>query len=155
MLTQGEADFLHSLEKQFESSEVLPFALSRAFDLERDLLSVDRREKFILTIERGRRRRARLKYQTRARKIVVLARLDIDGPAHRNPRNAPHRPGERLLCPHIHIYHEKFGDGIAYALEDVPGYNVSDYDNGTSWLMDFLNFCRVNPATVPKIQVEI
>jgi hypothetical protein len=26
MLTQAEADFLHSLEKQFESSEVLPFA---------------------------------------------------------------------------------------------------------------------------------
>lgn len=155
MLNQAEAEFLHTLEKEFESGEVLPFALSRAFDLERDLLSTDRREKFILTIERGRRRRARLKYQTRARKIVVLARLDIDGPAHRNPSNSPHRPGERLLCPHLHVYHEKFGDSIAYALEDVPGYNVSEYDNGTSWLMDFLNFCNVNPATVPDIQVEI
>lgn len=155
MLTQAEADFLHTLEKEFESADVLPFALSRAFDLERDLLSTDRREKFILTIERGRRRRARLKYQTRARKIVVLARLDINGPAHRNPAGSPHRPGERLPCPHLHLYHEQFGDDIAYKLEDVPGYNVSEFDNGTSWLVDFLNFCNVNPATVPDIQVEI
>jgi hypothetical protein len=26
MLTQAEADFLHALEKEFESAEVLPFA---------------------------------------------------------------------------------------------------------------------------------
>jgi len=138
MLTQAEADFLHSLEKEFESGELLPFPLSRSFDAERDLLSIDGREKFILTIERGRRRRARLKYQIRARKIIILARLDIDGPAHRNPAGSPHRPGECLLCPLLPIYHEKIGDGIAYKLEDVPGDQMSDLDNGTFRLMDFL-----------------
>jgi hypothetical protein len=82
MLTQPEADFLHALEKQFDSAEVLPFALSRAFDFERDLLSADRREKFILIIECGRRRRARLAATAGAchpRRTAAQTDLDGDG----------------------------------------------------------------------------
>lgn len=155
MLAQLEADSLHRLDKEFETADGIWFPLNTPFDIERGLLSADRRERFILTMERTRRRRIGLKFQTRARKIVILARLDIDGPAHRNPWNSPHRPGERIPCPHLHLYHEAFGTGIAYKLEDVPGYVASEWDNGTSWLMDFLHFCRVNPASIPAIQVEI
>jgi hypothetical protein len=143
------------LEKEFATAELIPFSLGQPFDHERELLSLDRRERFILTLERGRRRRARLKYQTRARKIVVLARLDLDGPAHRNPPDAPHRPGERLPCPHLHLYREGFGDSVAYLPEEAPGFVISDPADGLAWFMDFLNFCRVNPATVPDIQTEL
>lgn len=155
MLTQEEAEHLRALEKEFATADVLLFSLSQSFDYDRELLSIDRREKFILTLERGRRKRARLKYQTRGRKIVVLARLDIEGPAHRNPFNSPHRPGERILCPHLHIFRENFGDGIAYMPDEVPGFAITDAADGLAWFVDFLNFCRVNPATVPDIQTEL
>jgi len=93
-ISQAEADTLLALPKMFKGDEPLEFSMTTSMDHERVLLSNDRREEFILTIERGNRKRARLKYQTRARKIVVLARLDLDGPAHRNPPDSPHRPNE-------------------------------------------------------------
>ena len=34
---------------------------------------------------------------------MVLLRLDIDGPPHRNP------DGEEIPCPHLHTYREGFG----------------------------------------------
>jgi len=121
-MSQAEADALLALPKIFKGDEPLEFSMTTPMDHERVLLSNDRREEFILTIERGNRKRARLKYQTRARKIVVLARLDLDGPAHRNPPESPHRPNERLLCPHLHLYHEGFEDRIAYLISDVPDF---------------------------------
>jgi len=121
-ISQVEADALLALPKIFKDDEPLEFSMTTPMDYERVLLSNDRREKFILTIERGNRKRARLKYQTRARTIVVLARLDLDGPAHRNPPESPHRPNERLLCPHLHLYHEGFEDRIAYLISDVPDF---------------------------------
>ena len=82
------------------------------------------------TIERGNRKRARLKYQTRARKIVVLARLDLDGPHHRNPPNSPYRPNERLPCPHLHLYREGFDGRVAFLPHEVSGFALSDVTNG-------------------------
>ena len=76
-ISQAEADALLALPKIFKGDEPLEFSMTTPMDYERVLLSNDRREEFILTIERGNRKRARLKYQTRARKIVVLARLDL------------------------------------------------------------------------------
>ena len=149
-ISQSEADALLALPKIFKGDEPLEFSMTNPMDYERDLLSNDRREAFILTIERGNRKRARLKYQTRARKVIVLARLDLDGPAHRNPPDSPHRPNERLLCPHIHLYREGFEDRVAYLISDVPNFNVTNAGNGLTWLEDFLKFCHVEG--VPAIQ---
>jgi hypothetical protein len=152
-ISQAEADALLALPKVFKGDEPLEFSMTTPMDYERVLLSNDRREEFILTIERGNRKRARLKYQTRARKIVVLARLDLDGPAHRNPPESPHRPNERLLCPHLHLYHEGFEDRIAYLISDVPDFIVTNSGNGLVWLEDFLKFCHVDG--VPAIQTTV
>jgi hypothetical protein len=43
-------------------------------------------------------------HQNRARHAVILVRLDVDGPPHRNP------DGVEIPCPHLHVYKEGFGD---------------------------------------------
>ena len=63
-LTQGEADDLLQIPKVFVDHDPLEFTLTQPMDYDRILRSTDRREEFLLTIERGRRRRIRLKYQT-------------------------------------------------------------------------------------------
>lgn len=152
-ISQAEADALLALPKIFKSDEPLEFAMTTPMDYERVLLSNDRREEFILTIERGNRKRARLKYQTRARKIVILARLDLDGPAHRNPPDSSYRPNERLLCPHLHLYREGFEDRVAYLISDVSDFKVTNASNGLSWLEDFLKFCHIDD--IPAIQTTV
>jgi hypothetical protein len=120
---------------------------------DRLLQSLDRREQFLLTVERGRRRRIRLKYQTRARKVVVLARLELNGPAHWNPPESPYRPNERLGGTHVHLYRENFENRSAYLIPDVPGLVVRDVGNGVMCLEDFLTFCGIDKW--PSIQLAI
>src|SRR3954468_24438924 len=93
-------------------------------NVQRQLMSLDRRERFVLDVERGRRKRTRLKYQTRGREIIILARLEIDGPDHVNPPTSPHRPGERIPCPHVHLYVEGFEDRVAYFPHEVPDLKI-------------------------------
>lgn len=152
-LSQPEADALLFMPKEFRELSPIRFSMQTPMDEEHILLSQDRREEFILTIERGNRKRARLKYQTRGRKIVVLVRLDLDGPHHRNPPNSPYRPNERLPCPHLHLYRHGFDDRVAYIPSDVLGFNLRDPAKGIDCLEDFLAFCRV--VKTPPIQTEI
>ena len=152
-LSQSEADALLFMPKEFRETSLIRFSVQTPMDDEHVLLSQDRREEFILTIERGNRKRARLKYQTRGRKIVVLARLDLDGPHHRNPTNSPYRPNERLPCPHLHLYQHGFDDRVAFIPRDVPGFALRDPANGLGCLEDFLIYCRV--LNTPPIQTEI
>ena len=152
-LTQMEADSLLQMPKEFVDADPLEFTRTEAMNYDRLLQSADRREQFLLTIERGLRNRVRLKYQTRARKIIVLARLDLNGSAHQNPPESPYRPGERLVGPHMHLYRENFDDRIAYEPQDVPGLVVRDLESGVSCLEDFLRF--VGLQTWPAIQLSI
>ena len=152
-LTQSEADSLLQMPKQFVDDEPLEFSQNEPMNYDRLLQSQDRREQFILTVERGQRKRIRLKYQTRARKVITLARLELNGPAHRNPPESPYRPSERLTGPHIHLYRESFDDRIAYDLVDVPGLNIRNLESGLSCLEDFLLFSGVSKW--PAIQMAI
>lgn len=152
-ITQSEADHLLSLEKAFVSRGTIEFSMSESFDQTHDLLSRDRREAFLLDVERGGRTRARLKYQTRARRTIVLARIDIAGKAHRNLGNYPHRPGERFTGVHIHRYHEGFGDRVAYLPEDLPDFVVPATSHALDWFAAFLAFCNI--IDCPDIQMVI
>ena len=71
------------------------------------LKSLDGHEAF-LNINRGRVLRPDL-YQTRARSVIVLARLDF-GVEHRNP------DGAIVGSPHLNLYREGFADKWAYEL---------------------------------------
>ena len=121
-LTQAEADELLSMPKIFVDLAPLELSTMEPIDYDRELRSVDRREGFLLTIERGRRNRARLKYQTRARKVIILARLDLNAARHRNPPESPYKPDEWLSETHLHLYREGFEDRVAYELNDAPGW---------------------------------
>ena len=152
-LTQAEADALLQMPKEFVDAAPLEFPNSQPLRYERELRSVDKREEFLFDFERGNRNRARLKYQTRGRRVIVLARLDLNGPAHRNPPNSPYRPNERLSCPHFHRYIEGFEDRVAYELPDVTGLVVRDLTNGVFCLEDFLQYCVVQG--MPNIQLTV
>jgi len=149
-LTQEEADGLLIMAKEFVDTKPLEFPQTQPMRYERRLLSTDRREEFIFDLERGRRNRARLKYQTRGREVFILARLEISGSAHRNPPDSPYRPGERIACPHFHRYTEGFEARIAYPVADVAGLSLRDVTNGVQCLQDFLRYCHVQ--NVPEIQ---
>lgn len=142
-LTQQEADHLLSIEKTFVSASTIEFAVSSPFQQVHDLTSLDRREQFLLDVERGGRMRARLKFQTRARRTIVLARIDINGKAHRNLDHYPHRPGERFTGVHIHVYREGFGDRVAYLPEDLPSFRVAANLHDLDWLTAFLDYCNI------------
>jgi hypothetical protein len=152
-LTQAEADALLQMPKEFVDDTPLEFSTTQPLLYERELLSADRREQFLFDFERGNRNRARLKYQTRGRKVLILARFDLGGPAHRNPPDSPYRPGVRLPCPHFHRYTEGFEDKIAYDPADVPGLTVRDLTKGVYCLEDFLRYCAVRK--LPKIQLTV
>jgi hypothetical protein len=151
-ITQNEANRLLHIAKEFAETDPLEFSTSHAMNFHRALVSVDRRERFMLDVERGRRKRTRLKYQTRGREVIILARLEIDGPDHINPPGAPHRPGERIPCPHIHLYVEGFEDRVAYSLNEVSDLQIKDPSNGLLTFEDFLRFCGLQ--VWPPIQLS-
>lgn len=153
-LTQSEADALLLMPKKFEARvATISFPRIQAFASQYSLEGIGVREQFILDLDRGNRKRARLKFQTRARKIYVLARIDIEGRPHRNPVDAPHRPNERLTGIHIHLYREGFGDRVAFLPEDLPQFAAPVDTNDVSWLVAFLRFCNVQDT--PPIQEEL
>jgi len=79
-------------------------------------------------------------FQTRARKTIILARLDIEGPPHRNP------DGEEIPCSHLHLYREGFDDKWAQQLPK----NFTNPNDIWKTLDEFMDFCFV--ITKPFIE---
>lgn len=102
-LTQAEADALLAMEKLSESSDVREFP-SPGERVEIPLVSVNKRERFILDLSLSALVMAKGTYQNRARQVIVLARLDFGGKPHRNPDD------EEVPAPHLHLYREGYGD---------------------------------------------
>ncbi|HEY0349410.1 MAG TPA: hypothetical protein VGC60_14770 [Pyrinomonadaceae bacterium] len=109
MLTQLEADKLVAIEKLFVKSETI--SLPPSSDLTYELVSNDKQEQFLLDLWRGTFRLSKLKFQNRARQVIVLVRLDVDGAPHTNP------DGQRLGGTHIHYYREGYDDRWALPLD--------------------------------------
>ncbi len=142
MLAQARADELMAMPKVLEDKSVMSVpAPGRA--LERGLVSVDRREMFVLDVYRGKRDLITLRkctYQERLRSEVVLVRLDIGKP-HTNP------DGQEIPGPHVHTYREGFDDRWA---EPVPRDRFPALNDLESTLEHFLAYCNVQ--RVPAIQ---
>ncbi len=132
LLTQQEADALLALEKHFLGNDRFAFPdLGGALRI--PLHSSDRREEFSLDITRGRILLEKNTFQTRARKAVILARLDLAGPPHRNP------DGEEIDCPHLHLYREGYGDKWAGPLPEV----FTGIENPIELMDAFMDYCQV------------
>jgi hypothetical protein len=132
LLTQQEADALLVLEKHFLGKDRFAFP-GLGGVLRIPLHSSDRREEFSLDITRGRILLEKNTFQTRARKAVILARLDLAGPPHRNP------DGEEIDCPHLHLYREGYGDKWASPLPAV----FTGIEDAVELMDTFMDYCRV------------
>lgn len=133
-LTQAEADALMRMDKRMvEETSVLELP-DRGRSMCVPLVSTDRREQFLLDMRRGRVDSAKITYQDRARKIVVLQRLDVESAPHRNP------DGEEIPSTHLHVYREGFGDKWACPVPEDSFPDLSDYHQT---LRDFMKFCNV------------
>jgi len=132
-LTQAEADALLAIEKHRSNEERHSFPMGGE-SLSVPLQSSDRRESFLLDLSRGRIDLAKAKMQNRARQVVVLARIDLSGPPHRNPDD------EEVPCPHLHLYREGFGDKWA---EPLPHDRFSNPADAWTTFQEFMEFCRI------------
>jgi hypothetical protein len=139
-LTQADADALLAMEKQRVENTPYEYpGLGGAVRV--PLQSPDKRESFFLDITRSQIKLTKGTYQNRARGVVILARLDFDGPPHRNPDD------EEVPSPHLHLYREGYGDRWAIPLSPEQFSNPSD-----PWtlLVDFMQF--VNVTVLPDIR---
>jgi uncharacterized protein DUF6978 len=137
-LTQLEADGLIAMEKHRVDETQWEFP-SPGEKLEIPLTSTDKRENFVLDVTRARLKLTKATYQNRARQAIILMRLDIDGPPHRNPDD------QEIPCPHLHIYREGFGDKWAIS---AP---VADFPDTTKLFPTFEAFMKRCNVTVPPI----
>ena len=131
-LTQAEANALMAIEKH--RADTLRYQFPITGSLIVPLQSPDRKEQFLLDIARGRIDLQRAKFQNRARQVIVLARLDLAGPPHRNP------DGEEVATPHLHLYRAGYGDKWAVP---VPPDRFGRLDDAMGTLEDFMRYCRV------------
>jgi hypothetical protein len=135
-ITQADADALIAMEKQ-RTDDKQWFFPDPGGRLAIPLTSIDKRENFMLDVTRAQLKLTKATYQNRARQAIILMRLDLDGPPHRNP------DGEEVTCPHLHIYREGFGDKWAIAAPPEIYLNTIDL---FSTFEAFMKHCNV---TVP------
>jgi hypothetical protein len=95
----------------------------------------------VLDVTRAQIKLSKATFQNRARQVVILMRLDLDGPPHRNPND------EEIPCPHLHVYREGFGDKWAFR---APADVYRDTTDIFASFEAFLKHCNVTDP--PKIQ---
>jgi hypothetical protein len=139
-LTQAEADALIAMEKHRTDDKEWEFP-NPGDRLVLPLTSSDKRENFMLDVTRSQLKLTKATYQNRARQMVVLMRLDLDGRPHRNPDD------QEIPCPHLHVYREGFGDKWATPAPIDRYPNTQDL---FSTFEAFMQHCNVTQP--PRIQ---
>ena len=140
-ITQAEADALIEMEKcRIDDKQWLfPVGGDR---LSVPLTSKDKREGFFLDVTRSQIKLSKATYMNRARQVIILMRLDLDGPRHRNP------DGEWIACPHLHVYREGYGDKWAIA---APTERYLDCGNLFATFEAFMVHCNItDPPQIDK-----
>lgn len=140
-IPQAEADALIAMEKhRVDDKEWLFSAPGERLAI--PLISSDKREHFMLDVTRGQIKLTKATYQNRARQAIVLMRLDLDGPPHRNP------DGSEIPCPHLHIYRESYADKWAIP---APADRYLDTLDLFSTFQVFMAQCNVTmPPNIQK-----
>ena len=132
-LTQAVADALLAMEKHRVDGGLWHYPKGRGA-IQVPLVADDGRERFLLDLSRAGIHLAKATYQNRARTAVVLARLDVGGPPHRNP------DGARVGSPHLHLYREGLGDKWATC---VPAAHFPSIGDLRGTLTGFMRFCNI------------
>ena len=144
-LTQAEADALLAMEKFCTATSEFDFPTT-GMKLQVPLVSEDAEERFVLDVNRVGFKISKVTFQNRTRSVIVLARLDIDGPPHTNPN------GAELPCPHLHIYRAGHGDRWAFPLP--PGV-FSDVTKIRTTCDEFMKWVKivVPPSFKPGLEI--
>jgi hypothetical protein len=142
-ITQAEADALIAMEKHRVDTEDCFFPEGGG-RLSIALTSADKRENFFLDVARANIKLTKATYQNRARQAIILMRLDLDGPPHRNPDD------QEIPCPHLHIYREGYGDKWAVPAPVERYTNVQDL---FSTFTAFMQHCNI--IDMPRIQIGL
>ena len=96
----------------------------------------------MLDVTRAQIELTKATFQNRARQAIILMRLDLDGPPHRNP------DGTKVQCPHLHTYREGFGDKWASAAPVDRYTNTMDL---FATCKAFLQHCKITgPSRMQK-----
>ena len=139
-LTQAEADALIEMDKcRADEKEYLFLQPGERISI--PLTSPDKRESFLLDVTRARIKLTKATYQDRARQVIILMRLDLGGPPHRNP------DGTEIPCPHLHRYREGYGDKWAIP---APVARYTDTLDLFSTFEAFMQHCNITDP--PRIQ---
>ncbi|MDF2884419.1 MAG: hypothetical protein K0R54_4986 [Clostridiaceae bacterium] len=134
MLIEDEFTRLFNLNKTFDNNKKL-YIPKAGEKVVRSLIDINKKESFILNMDRGRINLEKIKYQTRYKATNdIMLRLDVTRPRHRNP------DGKIIEYPHIHIYKEGYGDKWAYPLNPKVFKDPNDL---AQLLKDFLTYFNV------------
>jgi hypothetical protein len=140
-LTQDEANALIEMQKQRIDDKEWSFP-SPGDRVAIPLTSLDKRENFMLDVTRSQLKLTKATYQNRARQAIILMRLDLDGPTHRNPDD------QEIPCPHLHIYREGYGDKWATPAPVDRYPNTMDL---FSTFEAFMQHCNItDPPSIQK-----
>lgn len=99
MLEQQEADYLLGMAKIYSTTATVD--LSPGTSIDHQLEGRDGTEFFWLDIWSSSRNNRRIRFQLRARRTIILARLCTASP-HTNP------DGQTVYFPHLHRYREGY-----------------------------------------------
>lgn len=136
-LTQDEADFFIKLEKEYKGKESFNFP-DLGGKLIIPLVGKKSRESFLLDITRNNINIKKNTFQNRIRTSIVLARLDIFGPPHRNPDK------KVISGSHLHIYKENYGDAWAIELPE----EFANCKESIDFLYVFLDYCNITKKPI-------
>jgi hypothetical protein len=143
LLTQTEAEALIAMEK-FRTDHTRWRYPSAGEQLSVPLVSSDRRETFALDITRSRIKLTKSTHQNRARHAIVLLRLDLDGPPHRNP------DGTEIPCPHLHVYREGYGDKW---VAPAPAHLCQPCNDAYAACVAFMAHCHIVEAPIFDVRL--
>ena len=140
MLKQAEADQLIGMTKHFVRPPAF-ISIPAGVDVTYELSSVGDRERFLLDVWRGTLRLSKIKFQTRARVVEILVRLDVLGAPHTNP------DGQRLSGTHVHLYREGYDDKWAFPVDSKSFTLLTD---PATTFQEFCAFCNIE--SLPPVQ---
>jgi len=143
-LSQAEADELMRMEKHRLDVDAVSFP-APGRNLTIALRSTDGREEFLLDVWRSAKNARRARFQLRARRSVILARIDLGGQPHHNEKDDTDIP-----APHLHLYREGWGSGWA---RPVPSANFTNVDDHHWTLEEFMIYCNITEP--PKFQWDL
>ena len=133
-LPQAKADALLAMEKFSVKGKSMNFMdIDCKFEI--DLISGDKKEKFVLNYSRNQINLEKRNHHLRTQ-VVGLVRLDLKGPPHRNP------DGEKIGPNHLHLYREGFGLKWAHQIPEDKFPNINNDIKQT--LVDFMKYCNIN-----------